>query len=140
MGGVFRRRADTRGRAVEMMMDANSGEPWSEMDIADLTHSLDYGHTFAQTASFLCRDEDEVRQKSHQLGLVEHHHNKLERRDVMATNNPVGDNARKGAVKKRSQLATKTMGKKTFTKRNKEGGQFMAQKKKTRFKGVRKER
>ena len=24
-------------------MDANSGEPWSEMDISDLTHSLDYG-------------------------------------------------------------------------------------------------
>ena len=44
-------------------------------------------------------------------------------------------------MKKRSQLATKTMGKKTFTKRNKEGGQFMAQKKKkTKFKGVRKER
>jgi hypothetical protein len=58
----------------------------------------------------------------------------------MATNKPVGDNARKGAVKKRSQLATKTMGKKTFTKRNKAGGQFMAQKKKTKFKGVRKER
>ena len=53
---------------------------------------------------------------------------------------PVGDSTRKGAVKKRSQLATKTMGKKTFTKRNKEGGQFMAQKKKTKFKGVRKER
>jgi hypothetical protein len=33
----------------------------------------------------------------------------------MATNKPVGDNARKGAVKKRSQLATKTVGKKTFT-------------------------
>ena len=29
----------------------------------------------------------------------------------MATNKPVGDNARKGAVKKRSQLTTKTMGK-----------------------------
>jgi hypothetical protein len=27
-------------------MDANSGEPWSEMDIADLTHSLAYGNTF----------------------------------------------------------------------------------------------
>ena len=57
----------------------------------------------------------------------------------MATNKPAGDNARKGAVKKRSQLATKTMGKKTFTKRNKEGGQFMAQKKKTKLEGVRKE-
>ena len=42
-------------------------------------------------------------------------------------------------MKKRSQLATKTMGKKMFTKRNKEGGHFMAQKK-TKFKGVRKER
>jgi len=31
-------------------MDPNSGEPWSEMDISDLTHSLDYGDTFAQTA------------------------------------------------------------------------------------------
>jgi hypothetical protein len=52
-------------------MDANSGEPWSEMDIADLTHSLDYGDTFAQTASFLC--EDEVRQKAKELGLVAQH-------------------------------------------------------------------
>ena len=32
-------------------MDANSGAPWSEMDIADLTHSLDYGDTFAQKYS-----------------------------------------------------------------------------------------
>jgi hypothetical protein len=41
------------------------------MDIADLTHSFDYGDTFAQTASFRCRDEDEVRQKAKELGLVE---------------------------------------------------------------------
>jgi hypothetical protein len=32
---------------------------------------------------------------------------------AMAVNKPMGDNARKGAVKKRSQLATKTMDKKT---------------------------
>ena len=43
----------------------------------------------------------------------------------MATNKPAGDKARKGAVKKRSQLTTKTMGKKSFTKRNRVGGQFM---------------
>jgi len=55
-----------------MTMDANSGEPWSEMDIADLTHSLAYGNTIADAASFLCRDEDEVRRKARQLGLVEH--------------------------------------------------------------------
>jgi hypothetical protein len=56
----------------EENMDANSGEPWSEMDIADLTHSLAYGNTIADAASMLCRDEDEVRQKARQLGLVEH--------------------------------------------------------------------
>jgi hypothetical protein len=40
------------------------------MDISDLTRSLDYGDTFAQTASFLFRDEDEVREKMKELGLV----------------------------------------------------------------------
>jgi hypothetical protein len=44
-------------------MDANSGEPWSEMDISDLTNELARGRTFAQTANFLCRDEDEVLQR-----------------------------------------------------------------------------
>ena len=53
-------------------MDANSGEPWSEADISDLKNELDHGRTVAETASFLCRDEDEVRQKARQLGLVEH--------------------------------------------------------------------
>ena len=52
-------------------MDANSGEPWSEMDIADLANSLGYGDTFTQVASFLCRDEDEVRKKAKELGLIE---------------------------------------------------------------------
>jgi hypothetical protein len=54
-------------------MDANSGEPWSEADISDLTNELARGQTFAETASFLCRDEDEVRQKAKELGLVERH-------------------------------------------------------------------
>jgi hypothetical protein len=53
-------------------MDVNSGEPWSEMNIADLTHSLAYGNTIADAASMLCRDEDEVRQKAKELGLTEH--------------------------------------------------------------------
>ena len=64
----------------------------------------------------------------------------------MAVNKPVGDNARKGAVKKRTQLQTKTMGKKTWTKRDKTTGEFMAirqpaTKKKAaeKFKGVRRE-
>jgi hypothetical protein len=42
----------------------------------------------------------------------------------MAVNKPTGDKARKGAVKKRTQLATKTMGKKTWTKRDKTSGAF----------------
>ena len=49
----------------------------------------------------------------------------------MAVNKPVGDNARKGAVKKRTQLKKPLT--RTSTKRSKEGGQFMAQKKKTKF-------
>jgi hypothetical protein len=52
------------------LMDANSGEPWSEMDISDLTNELAHGRTMAETASFLCRDEDEVRQKAKELGLL----------------------------------------------------------------------
>ena len=53
-------------------MDANSGEPWTEMDIQDLRASLDFGNTYADAASMLRRDEDEVRQKAKELGLVEH--------------------------------------------------------------------
>jgi len=52
-------------------VDANSGEPWSEMDLEDLRHSLDYGNTFAAAASLPCRDEDEVRQKAKELGLLD---------------------------------------------------------------------
>jgi len=47
----------------------------------------------------------------------------------MATNKPTGDNARKGAVKKRSQTKTTMGGVSTWTKRDKESGEFMAVKK-----------
>jgi hypothetical protein len=43
-----------------------------KMDITDLTHSLAYGDTIAEAASFLCRDEHEVREKMKELGLDEH--------------------------------------------------------------------
>jgi hypothetical protein len=42
-------------------MDANSGEPWSEADIRDLTLEIDHGRSIKEPASFLCRDEDESR-------------------------------------------------------------------------------
>jgi hypothetical protein len=45
----------------------------------------------------------------------------------MATNKPTGDNARKGAVRKRTQLKNPLT--KTSTKRNKASGEFMAVKK-----------
>ena len=59
----------------------------------------------------------------------------------MASNEPVGDGHRIGAVKKRSQLKTKMIGKAHYTKRDKTSGEFMAQKKDdNKFKGVRKEK
>jgi hypothetical protein len=48
---------------------------------------------------------------------------------VMAVNQPVGDNARKGAVKKRTQLKARLGGVTGWTKRNKTSGEFMAVKK-----------
>jgi hypothetical protein len=54
-----------------------------------------------------------------------------------------GDNARKGAVRKRTQIRTKTMGESTWTKRDKSTGKFVDQKKalaKKKFKDVRREK
>jgi hypothetical protein len=61
----------------------------------------------------------------------------------MAMNKPVGDSARKGAVRKRTQLRSKVMGESTWTKRDKNTGEFMDQKKvpaKKKFKGVTREK
>ena len=61
----------------------------------------------------------------------------------MATNKPSGDNARKGAVRKRSQLKTSLAGQTTYTKRSNVSGRFVDQKKapdKRKFKGVRREK
>ena len=56
-------------------------------------------------------------------------------------NKPIGDSARKGAVKKRTQRKGKLMGKTAWTKRNKETGEFMdVKKRKKKFKGVRREK
>jgi hypothetical protein len=65
----------------------------------------------------------------------------------MAVNKPVGDSARKGAVRKRTQLKTKLGGATAWTKRSKSSGEFMGVKKPTatkraakKFKGVRREK
>jgi hypothetical protein len=66
---------------------------------------------------------------------------------MMAINKPVGDSARKGAVKKRTQLKNRLGGVTAWTKRSKTSGEFMAVKKPSvkktatkKFKGVRRER
>ncbi len=57
----------------------------------------------------------------------------------MASNKPLGDESRKGAVKKRSQLKNPITG--TMTKRDKTTGQYIDVKKTTgKFKGVTKEK
>ncbi len=57
----------------------------------------------------------------------------------MAKNPPYGDEARKGAVKKRAQVFNPTINK--WVKRNAENGQFMDVKQDgTPFKGVKKEK
>lgn len=65
----------------------------------------------------------------------------------MAVNKPTGDNARKGAVKKRSQTKSTLGGASAWTKRNKSSGEFIAVKKPAKgkkaakkFKGVRVEK
>ena len=58
----------------------------------------------------------------------------------MARNEPTGDNRRVGAVRKRTQLEGKLMGKTAWTKRDKTDGKFMAIKSKKKFKGVRREK
>lgn len=57
----------------------------------------------------------------------------------MAKNDPVGDNARRGAVRDRSQVYNPKT--ETWVKRDADTGKFMDQKKDGEpFKGVRKER
>jgi len=67
---MHQRGAEIHRESTERM-DANSGEPWSDMDISDLTNEFAHGRTVAETASFLCRDEDQVRQKAMERGLFE---------------------------------------------------------------------
>jgi hypothetical protein len=65
----------------------------------------------------------------------------------MAVNKPAGDNARKGAVRKRSQVKSTLGGASAWTKRSKASGEFVAVRKPARkktaakkFRGVRVEK
>jgi hypothetical protein len=41
----------------------NEGKPWPRMDLIDLRSSLALGRSVAYIADFLCRSDDEVRDK-----------------------------------------------------------------------------
>ena len=47
----------------------NEGKPWSDMDLVDLRNSLALGSSVAYIAEFLCRCENEVREKIAELEL-----------------------------------------------------------------------
>ena len=57
-GNVVLHSCDVAPTRQTTTMDANSGKPWSKMDISDLRNEIAHGRTVAQTASFLRRDED----------------------------------------------------------------------------------
>jgi len=52
--------------------DINDGEPWTEMDVQDLTAALKYGDTLEEAAMHLCRSGTvgEVRRKAEELELI----------------------------------------------------------------------
>ena len=56
----------------EPKIDANDGEPWSEMDVRDLTASLASGSTIEEAAVHLCRSGTiaEVKAKATELGCT----------------------------------------------------------------------
>lgn len=51
--------------------DINDGEPWTEMDIRDLTAALNSGDTIEDAAQHLCRSGTvgDVRRKAEEIGL-----------------------------------------------------------------------
>jgi hypothetical protein len=53
-------------------IDIYDGEPWTEMDIEDLTAAMRSGSTIEDAAKHLCRSGtvDEVRRKAEELGLL----------------------------------------------------------------------
>ena len=46
-------------------------QSWSRADLADFQYYLDQGTSLSDTASMLCREEVDVREKAGELGLLE---------------------------------------------------------------------
>lgn len=53
---------------MDKLPNLNEGNPWSEMDLFDLKNSHSRGNTIEEIAEFLCRSEQEVREKIAELG------------------------------------------------------------------------
>jgi len=53
--------------AEDRVRNWNENKPWSEMDLFDLQNNLARGDLVEETAEFLMRREDEVREKIRQL-------------------------------------------------------------------------
>lgn len=49
--------------------DLNSHTPWSTWDEQDIRYAVDHNQTLAETANFLCRTQQEIRDKAHAMGL-----------------------------------------------------------------------
>jgi hypothetical protein len=56
---------------MAVKIDVYDGEPWTEMDVRDLTASVLCGDAIEEAAEFLCRSGtiDDVRRKAEELGL-----------------------------------------------------------------------
>ena len=56
---------------MAVKIDIYDSEPWSEMDVEDLTAVLDHGNTIEDAAKHLCRSGtvEDVRRKAEELGL-----------------------------------------------------------------------
>jgi hypothetical protein len=52
------------------LMGMYLASPWPRQDLFFLNDALRHGGSFAEIASFLCRDEDEVREKAKELKLI----------------------------------------------------------------------
>jgi hypothetical protein len=58
--------------AVAEKLNIYDGDPWTEMDVSDLTAALKYGETIEEAAMHLCRSGtvDDVRRKAEEVELV----------------------------------------------------------------------
>ena len=56
-------------KPISQKLDAHDGDPWSEMDIRDLTLAIKAGDTIEEVESFLCRSGtvDDVRRMAQEL-------------------------------------------------------------------------